>query len=134
MSLGRPSLFRGPQANATVIAVPITIIAGAIGFQVFWPDATSAGSFALELTGFSSDEAPLSAGGAGTMQVGQGTAVLAGPSAFWEDSGETLPTVTAGAAGSFVINLSGVRQYRARLLITATADSNWDIRPGIADV
>lgn len=134
MSLGRPSMFRGPQANGTTIAVPITIVAGVVGFQVFWPDATTAGSFVLELSSFSSDEAPLSAGGAGTLQPGQGTAVLAGASAFWEDSGEVIAPVTAGAAGSFIKNLSNVRQGRARLLITATATSNWDVRPGVNDV
>ena len=134
MGTMRPSLFRGPQSNATTIAVPIPIVAGCIGFQVFWPDATTAGTFVLELTSFSSDDAPLSAGGAGTVLPGQGTAVLAGTEAHWEDSGESIAAVTAGAAGSFVVNLSGVRQGRARLLITATDNSNWDIRPGLTDV
>lgn len=134
MALGRPSLFRGPISNGLVVAIPITIVAGSVGVHVFWPDATTAGTFTLEFTSMSSDEAPLSSGGAGTMQPGMGTAVLAGPSAFWEDSGETIPSIPGGAAGSFLLNFSNIRQQRARLMFTATAASNLDVRPGITDV
>jgi hypothetical protein len=135
MGLGRPPQFKGVQATTTIIAIPVPIVAGCIGLHVSWPDATTAGSFVLELSSFPEQIAPLWAGGAGTAVPGGGTAFVAGASAqFWPDSGETIAAVVAGAAGSFLINLSNVRQQRARLRITSTADCFWEIYNGLQDV
>lgn len=129
------TLFKGTQANATIICVPVPIIAGCIGIHVSWPDATTAATMVLELSSFSSDEAPLQSGGAGTAVVGEGTAVIGAADAQkWPDSGETIAAVVAGAAGARLVNLSNVRQRRARLRITSTAICTWDIKQGIGDV
>jgi hypothetical protein len=128
-------LFRGVQASGTTIAVPVPIVLGAAGVQVSWDDATTAASFAFELSSYPADLAPVGAGGAGTQVTGGGHAYLAGAAAqFWVDSGETIAAVAAGAAGSFLINASGIRQRRGRLLITAAADCSWIIWPGAIEV
>lgn len=133
--MGRPPLFKGLQADTTVIVIPVPILAGCIGLHVSWPDAVTDASFVLELSSFPSEVAPLWAGGAGTLQPGGGHAYLSGASAqFWPDSGETIAPVVAGAAGSFMVNLSNVRQQRARLRITATDDCQWEIYNGLQDV
>lgn len=128
-------LFRGAQTNATTIAVPVPIVAGCIGLHVSWPDATTAASFVLELSSYPSELATVGAGGAGTEQPGGGHAYLAGAAPqFWADSGQVIAAVVAGAAGSFLINATGVRQQRARLRITATANCSWLIWQGVQDV
>lgn len=135
MGLGRPPLFKGLQATGTTIVVPVRIVAGCIGLHVSWPDATTAASFVLELSSFPEHLVPLWAGGAGTEQPGGGKAFLSGASAqFWPNSGETIAPVVAGAAGAFIVNVSNVRQQRARLRITTTANSSWEIYEGTQDV
>lgn len=128
-------LFRGVQNTTTTIAVPVPIVAGAVGIQVSWPDTTTAASFVLEFSSFPGELAPVGAGGAGTEIPGGGHAFLAGASAqLWVDSGETIAAVPGGAAGSFLVNASGVRQQRARLRITSTAACFWSIWQGVQDV
>ena len=135
MGLGREPLFEGVQATTTTIAVPIPIVAGCIGVQVAWTDATTAATFVLELSSYPEGRASVGAGGAGTQLAGGGHAYLAGTAAqFWFNSGETIAPVVAAAAGSFGLNLSNVRQQRARLLITSTADCDWEIWQGVQDV
>jgi hypothetical protein len=135
MGAGSPPAFKGAQTSGTVIAVPLKVIAGRIGAHVSWPDATTAATFVLELSSFNATDAPIGAGGAGTKQAGDGNAYLAGASAqFWPDSGETIAAVVAGAAGGFFINVANVGQHRARLRISASADSQWEIYDGLDDV
>lgn len=130
----RPPLFEGVQQSGTTIAVPIPIVAGALGFQVSWPDAVTAATFVLELTSWGPD-AELGDGGTGVQLAGGGMAVDAGSAPeTWADSGQAIAAVVAGAAGSFHVFASGLRARRARLLIEASALSFWRIWNGVTDV
>jgi hypothetical protein len=136
MGAGRPPLFKGTQLTTTTIAVPVPIVAGCVGLHVSWLDATTAASFVLEVSSYNAEDASVGAGGAGTkIDNGSGNAFLAGAAAqFWADSGVTIAAVAAGAAGSFLVNATNLRQQRARLLITSTAACSWEIYQGIQDV
>lgn len=130
MSALRRALFRGTQANATIIAVPLSVVAGCLGCHISWPDVVTAATFELDFSSFDSDEAPF---GTGAVLVGEGNAQIAVADAEkWPDSGTVIAAVVAGAKGSRLINLSNVRQQRARLLITSTAICTWNIKEGIA--
>lgn len=112
-------LFRGTQASGTTIFVPVNVVDGCVGVHISWLDATSAATIALEL---SSWPWPLAADNAAASDV------------TWPDSGETITGPAAAAAGSALINLSNVRQLRARLRIVASADCSWAIWRGITTV
>lgn len=127
-------LFEGRQTSGTSIAIPVPVYAGCLGLHVAWNDATTAASFVLELSSFPQERAPfgiaeLGFGGKGYTLSGTGVDLVK-----WPDSGQTVATLAAGAAGSFLINIQGVRQHRGRLRITATANCDWVIWDGIAIV
>jgi hypothetical protein len=128
----RRALFRGTQGAATTIAVPVPVIAGCVGVHVSWPDATTAATIVLEVSSFDSDQAPWFTG---AVLAGEGNAAVAVVDADkWPDSGAVIDPIVAGAEGSRLINVSGLRQQRARLLITSTAICTWDIRDGLNQV
>jgi len=114
-----PPLFRGTQASGTTIFVPVHIVAGCIGVHISWLDATSAATINLELTSYAADEAASDA---------------AASDVLWPDSGETITGPVGAAAGSALINLSNVRQQRARLRIVASANCSWSIWRGVQSV
>lgn len=135
MGLTAPPLFRGVQASATTIAVPLKIVAGCIGIDIQF-DAVAAATFFVEVTSSSIEEAPVFEGGAGTELTGEGHAYLAGAAAqHWtEIPGASPAALVAGSAGAVKVDLSGIRQKRARLRITSTAICSWNILDGIAAV
>jgi hypothetical protein len=128
----RRALFRGTQGAATTIAVPVPVIAGCVGVHVSWPDAVTAATLVLEVSSFDSDQAPWFTG---AVLDGEGNAAVAvADPDKWPDSGAVIDPIVAGASGARLINASGLRQQRARLLITSTAICTWDIRDGLNQV
>lgn len=128
----RRALFRGTQASGTTIAVPVPVIAGCVGVHMSWPDAVTAADVVLEVSSFDSDQAPWFTG---AVLSGEGNAAVAvADPDKWPDSGAVIDPIVAGASGARLINASGLRQQRARLLITSTADCTWDIRDGLNQV
>lgn len=121
-------LFEGRQTAATIIAVPVRIYAGCIGLHVQY-DAVAAATFVLELSSAPYERAPVYTG---TKLAGGGDAGIAVADAVnWPDSGEVIAALVAGTAGSFLINISNVRQQRGRLRISASANASWVIWDGL---
>lgn len=114
---GHPPLFKGTLANANTLFVGVPIHDDAIGVQIAWKDATSAATITLELSSWSSEDAPV--GTAGTAMT-------------WKDSGVAITGPTAANANSSLVNVENVRQKRARLKIVATANCDFEIYDGAA--
>jgi len=122
MSYSYNPLFKGPIANAAIqyVVVPIhneITQGGQIGISIIWPDAVSAATFALEYSDLDPSEAPYD---------------VLGDASKWIPSGVAIAAVVAGAVGAKVVDVPFVPHKRARLKITATANSNFDIRDGLA--
>lgn len=86
-----------------------------VSIQVVWHDATSAFSAALQET-----NQPVSSANKTSVDASDQE---------WSDVtlSPALPTVAAGAAGSWLRDLSGVASRRMRLAITTTANSRYSI-------
>lgn len=110
-------LFKGSVGNGVTKFIPIGIHQGCLGAHFSWPDATTNGTLTLELSSFNPEDAD-----AETL----GTADL------WAASGVTL-TPAFGARGSLLINLSNIRQQRARLKFISSAASVIEVYDGIQD-
>jgi len=95
-------LFKGSIANGATAFCPVPIVQGCIGLHGTWPDATSTFTVVLEVSSFNPEEP-----GAGPEDAANARTWPAMP-------GVTI-TQTPGAAGSFLVNLSNIRQQRARL-------------------
>lgn len=107
------SVTQFTMASGTTVYLEVPVVAGTVGVQLAWLDATSSATVTLELTSYRHIAA-------------------AAPGAAWEwkDSGLTFTGPSASAAGSLLINVENVRQRRARLKIVAAAASSFDLRGG----
>ena len=111
-----PPNFRGSVANAATKYVGIPIgPSGRVSIHIGWLDATTAGSFVFQTTQMDADEAPVEAAGSGEE---------------WEtESAVSIASIVAAAAGAQTVHVSNMGpNVRARLVFTATANSELDIR------
>lgn len=115
MSVAKP-IFKGtiPISTTKYVGLPIHDD-GNVGAQIAWKDATSSATITLELSCFSSDEAPNDE---------------AGSAWEWKDSGVTVTGPAGSAAGSSLVNVENVRQLRARLKIVTAAACDLEIYDG----
>lgn len=109
-------LFRGAVASAAVQYIPVPVIDGCIGAHIGWPDATTAGAFALQVSSYDAEEAPVD---------------MADDAEKWPDSGEVIAPIAASAAGARLLNIMNVQQLRARLKYTASANSFLTVKNGV---
>lgn len=114
------NLFRGKIASGVTqyVEVPIRTEPDGgrfLGVHIGWLDATSSATITLELSSY--------------KHVASGN-----PGNAWEwiDSGLTFTGPAGTAAGGLLINVENIRQLRARLKISAAANSLFDIRDGTA--
>jgi len=109
MAFGIEALFEGSLTHPVTkyIAVPVQP-GGIVGVSLGWKDATSSGTFTLELTSHGPDEAPYDA---------------AGDAWEWVDSGESITSPAATAAsGTTVRALVGARRARIKYVTAANSD------------
>jgi hypothetical protein len=103
------------QGNATTHFFELPCLADATVFalQIVWHDATSAFGTVLQSTNQPQEMANSQSADANDQE--------------WSDEATTLPTVAAGAAGSWLRHISGHGAKRSRIGITTTAASRYSI-------
>ena len=122
MSYSFPPLFKGAVANGATKYVKVPVYnhnesGGQIGVSIAWPDDTSSAAITLEYSNLDPSEAP---------DEDAGTADQ------WTPSGVAIAGPNATAIGSVVVGVAFAPVKRARLKIVAAADSEFDIRDGLA--
>ncbi len=113
--INRP-LFQGVVLSGATKYVPIPVTHNRIGLTVAWRDAVSSATITMEYSDFDAEEAPHDA---------------AGSAWHWKASGVAITGPSAAAASSALVESSSVLHKRARLVIVAAANCDFDIRNGL---
>ncbi len=104
-------------AHPATLYVPVPIEKGCVGVQLAWSDATTSGTFTIEFTNLGPNDA----------------AYDAAASYKWKDSGLTITSPAASAAGSTLVFLENCRAKRARIKYVTAANSKLLITNGVSN-
>lgn len=118
MAFGRPPLFPRQSLAPGTYRIGVPIHQGCIGLYIAARNATPSATYALQYTSFGAIDAPTD---------------VAGTAEMWTDSGETITGPSGAGPVAAAVNLSNVRQQRARLVVTVVATTDLEVYDGIQD-